>query len=67
MIREEEGGPLYRNQRGGKSHIKPMWDSYLEKTTASSFQNASHPLEHKLFESLLTYQNFNLIYDIKNE
>ena len=30
-LREEEGGPLYRKQKGGKSHIKPMWDSYLEK------------------------------------
>ena len=31
MIREEEGEPLYRNQKGGKSHIKPMWDSYFSK------------------------------------
>ena len=30
-LREEEGGPLYRKQKGGKSHIKPMWDSYLNK------------------------------------
>ena len=39
MFEEEEGGggggggggSFYRIQKGRKSHIKPMWDSYLTK------------------------------------
>ena len=31
-FREEGGWPFYRKQKRRKSHIKPMWDSYLTKS-----------------------------------
>ena len=38
-LEKREGGPLYRNKKGGKSHIKPMWDSYLTKSNNIKFSH----------------------------
>ena len=40
-LEKREGGPLYRNQKRGKSHIKPMWDSYLTKSNTDLYDKIS--------------------------
>ena len=42
MFKEEGGGPFYRIQKRRKSHIKPMWDSYLLKTTRVHESKGTH-------------------------
>ena len=61
MIREEGGGPFYRIQKRRKSHIKPMWNSYLTKSNISATSSKVSLLPFGCTKSSAIHNAINLL------